>query len=505
MDIIVANPNDNGLNSLRWAINQSNSTIGLDTISFAGELSGSTIQLESSLPALTDRVEINGIIDFNNQPLIGVDFNGNNGLLVAGKNANKTRINGLALSDSLGDCLILNASDISIANVRIGGEPDAITGLIDADIGTSGSIDPGTSQLQFPDAYTEQSPSGEDASPIGCTRVFWNDNSTAVLVGRNADWFGSVDPKGSSSPRMLVMPRGLSKSGAMYGDQLIVSENPAEWKSRFGSLVVSNINSVVFEGINEKGLAAHNLSLAVSDYGARDVSRQGLQMGLWVPYILDNAATVEEALSLLPEIQPIQVTVDNFALKVSLVIEDSSGDSALIEYLNGVPVVHRGPDIKVVTNTQLDEARKYLPSDNFQPLSNAYPLPGNNNTIDRFIRASYYSKILSGFEPRNIVEARAALMSVMRNVSNPFRSPYTTSTVLDETDWRSLSDLTNLVHIFDNPRNLNTLYTDLTRIDFRRGSGVRSVNPQKQSLDGNVTRLYRPVRFAVPGLAVYDA
>jgi len=164
-------------------------------------------------------------------------------------------------------------------------------------------------------------------------------------------------------------------------------------------------------------------------------------------------------------------------------------------------VIHRGADVTVVTNTVHEEAKASLPLGNFEPVTNAYPLPGNNYTLDRFNRASWYRKILSRFQPRTLGEANAALVSVMRNVSNPFGSPYTTVNSTDETDWRSISDLTHLRHIFDNPRNLNVLHTDLSRIDFGRGTGVRTVNPQNQRINGNITNRYRSSRVPIPGLA----
>lgn len=345
------------------------------------------------------------------------------------------------------------------------------------------------------------------AAANACSRVLWNDNSIAVLSGRSADWFKASDPKGASDPRLLVMPRGLLKSGAKFGSELVVTENPATWRARYGSVVVSTQNTTVFDGMNEKGLAAHSLSLPVTDYGARDVSRQGIQMGLWVPYILDNAATVSEAIALLPRIQPVAVLVDGFAMKLSLSIEDRFGDSAVIEYLNGAAVIRHSRQIRVMANTELSVAEAELSNYNFnfQEATRNVPLPGNANSLDRFVRASFFSGFLSNMNARNLQEARAALMSVVRNVSNPIGAPGDTPgqgpLSGDETDWRTVSDLTNRVYIFDNPRTLAIMSTDLRHLDFERGTGVRVLNPSNPRLSGDVTRLYRPSRSPVPGEA----
>jgi choloylglycine hydrolase len=96
-------------------------------------------------------------------------------------------------------------------------------------------------------------------------------------------------------------------------------------------------------------------------------------------------------------------------------------------------------------------------------------------------------------------------MSVMRNVSDPIGAPGSTANVVHETDWRTLSDLTNRVYVFENPRTLTTLRTDLSRLDFRRAAGVRSLDPSNPNLPGNVTGLYRPLPGPVPGVVVQPA
>jgi choloylglycine hydrolase len=333
-----------------------------------------------------------------------------------------------------------------------------------------------------------------------CTRVLWNDNSVAVLAGRTADWFKAPGPRGASDPKLHVMPRGLRKSGAMEGNEVVVSQNPATWTSRHGSVVVANYNSVVVDGMNEKGLAAHALALDVTNYGPRDVARPGISMTLVVPYILDNAATVVEALALLPGIQPVAVPMMGYSTGLSFSIEDRLGDSAVVEYINGAEVIRHGRQYRVVTNTKLDIAEGLLTNYDFTNPTNAVTIPGNTNSDDRFVRASWYSNLLSRVTPRNRLEAKAALMSVMRNVSDPIGAPGSRPGVVHETDWRTLSDLTNRVYVFENPRTLTSLRTDLSRLDFRRGSGVRTIDPLNLSLPGNVTRLYRPSRVPVPGV-----
>ena len=91
-------------------------------------------------------------------------------------------------------------------------------------------------------------------------------------------------------------------------------------------------------------------------------------------------------------------------------------------------------------------------------------------------------------------------MSVARNVSDPIGAPGDEVGENDETDFRTLADLTNRVYFFELSRGLTTLRTDLRRIDFRPGSGVRTLDPHNPRLQGDVSALYRPSRIQAPGV-----
>jgi len=85
---------------------------------------------------------------------------------------------------------------------------------------------------------------------LPCTRVLWNSGNGHVIVGRTQDW----TEKANSAFR--VYPRGIERTGA-------VAENPHKWTSKYGSLALSAYDMGPHEGVNEKGLSAHALYLAV--------------------------------------------------------------------------------------------------------------------------------------------------------------------------------------------------------------------------------------------------
>ena len=222
-----------------------------------------------------------------------------------------------------------------------------------------------------------------------CTRILWNSNKLAVVVGRTMDW-----PE-STRPILTMLPRGMSRDGGRAGPNVVVADHPALWTSKYASLVTSIYGIGTADGLNERGLGAHMLYLQETDFGPRDLSKPGLQPGLWAQYALDNAATVSEALALLDEVQVVKVTTHGHEANVHLALEDASGDSAIIEHIGGKPVVHHGPQFRVMTNDPTyDQQLALLRKQDFSKPSSDMPLPGNVNPRDRFQRAAYYMALL---------------------------------------------------------------------------------------------------------------
>ena len=162
-----------------------------------------------------------------------------------------------------------------------------------------------------------------------CTRLLWNDNKLAVVAGRSMDW-----PE-STQPVLTVLPRGMARDGGRAGPDVVVKENAARWTSKYGSIVTSVYGIGTADGFNERGLGVHLLYLSATDFGPRDPAKPGLQAGLWPQYLLDNAATVKEALALLERVQVVMVETHGHKATVHLASEDASVYSAIIEFLNG--------------------------------------------------------------------------------------------------------------------------------------------------------------------------
>jgi len=166
------------------------------------------------------------------------------------------------------------------------------------------------------------------SAAVACTRILWNDPRSAVLVARTMDWPTTTEPV------LTVLPRGLEHDGGHIGPVEVVPGNPLRWTSRYGSLVTTVYGAGAGEGLNERGLSVHLLYLVGTDFGPRDPSRPGLHAGLWAQYLLDNAATVAEALALMDRIQLVMTekhgarTTVHVAARMPAAIPPSSSISA---------------------------------------------------------------------------------------------------------------------------------------------------------------------------------
>lgn len=309
-----------------------------------------------------------------------------------------------------------------------------------------------------------------------CTRILWN-RSTPHVVARTMDW------PDTTMPQLVVMPRGLSRDGSVIGGERITG-NGLLWTSIHGSVITTIYGIGTADGINEKGLSTHLLYLEDTDFGERDEARPGLGAHLWAQYLLDMAATVEEAVALLESVQIVMVEAHGHQASTHLAIEDASGDSAIIEVLAGVMRIHRDRRFTVLTNEPPfeDQVRLLLKQD-FSAPNDRSPLDGNVNPEARFQRAAYFTELLP--HPQDERGAVAGVLAIARNVSIPFGAPYE-GFGLYNTEYRTVASLTGRRYYFELTTAPNLFWIDLDDCDFETGAAARTLDPDDISLSGEV-------------------
>ncbi|MCX5816845.1 MAG: linear amide C-N hydrolase [Proteobacteria bacterium] len=293
-----------------------------------------------------------------------------------------------------------------------------------------------------------------------CSRVLWNNNGQAIVVGRNMDWFEDMKTD------LWVFPRGIQRDGG-------VGKNSLKWTSKYGSLIASGYNIMTVDGMNEKGLAVNPLWLAESDYGKRDESIPGISFTLATQYFLDSFETVADAVRFI-ETKPFQIVTGpmgstNRVAAGHLALADATGDSAVIEYIDGRPKIYHDRKYTVMTNSPpFDEQLANLKQ--YKPFGGAKDLPGSEQSPDRFVRAARYLESLP--KPENKRETIAYLLSVMRNVSAPFGVSDPLRPNISSTRWRTVADLTKRAYYFESTISPNIIWVYLDKLQLKEGSPV---------------------------------
>lgn len=319
-----------------------------------------------------------------------------------------------------------------------------------------------------------------------CSRALYvSVDQKYLLVGRNMDWPGDI------RTNLWVTPRGAAGNG-------LAASNPLRWQAKYGSVVATAYDAVATDGMNEKGLVANLLWLTEADFGPRDDTRPGLCVSLWLQFSLDNFATVDEAvkffetsnLQILPAMCPDQV---HEPVAVHLALADRTGDSAVLEYVAGQFHVYRGKDAVVTTNSPTqDKQLEHLKE--FKGFGGTQPLPGDSEPENRFVRAAYYVDQLA--EPQNNRQAVAEMLSVMRNVAQPFGrvqrgEPYATATL-----WTTVADISDDTYYFQSTTSPSIIWVDLAKIDFSLAQCLDLA--QFPDRAGNLTSDFQPAALFTP-------
>ena len=172
-----------------------------------------------------------------------------------------------------------------------------------------------------------------------------------------------------------------------------------------------------------------------------------------------------------------------------LALEDAGGDSAIIEFIAGQPVVHRGREFRVMTNDPTyDEQLALLAELDFSHPGKDMPLPGNVNPRDRFQRATYFLGLLP--EPANEREAVAGVLAIARNVSVPFGAPYGDFGIYN-TEYRTVADVTNRRYFIELTTRPNVIWAELDALDIGEGAPVAVLDPDDVALSGDVSGAFR--------------
>ncbi|MGD9758325.1 MAG: linear amide C-N hydrolase [Comamonas sp.] len=298
------------------------------------------------------------------------------------------------------------------------------------------------------------------SSSWACTRLVFHGANGHVITARSMDW------KSDIVSNLWVLPRGMQRTGE-------TGPNTVRWTSKYGSVITSGYDISTTDGVNEAGLNANLLWLVESQYPAFGTnSKPGLSIAAWAQYVLDNFATVQQAVAALSK-EPFTLVSDtmpgeNRLTTVHLSISDASGDSAIVEYIAGKQVIHHGRRYQVMTNSPTFDQQLALNA-YWKQIGGTTMLPGTNRAADRFARASFYVNAIPKDQSPN--KALASVFSVIRNASVPYGLNTPQEPNISSTRWRTVFDHERKLYFFESALTPNTFWVDLKALDFSKEKG----------------------------------
>ncbi|MBC2593933.1 linear amide C-N hydrolase [Ruficoccus amylovorans] len=293
-----------------------------------------------------------------------------------------------------------------------------------------------------------------------CTRVVYHGTEGQIVTARSMDWRVDV------GTNLWVFPRGMERSGE-------AGPNSLQWTSKYGSVIASGYDISTTDGLNEAGLSASVLWLVESEYPAYTDEKPGLTVAAWAQYVLDNFATVEEAVRVL-EKEPFIIVTDKVPgedrlAALHLGISDASGDSAIVEYIEGQQVIHHSSQYQVMTNSPTFDEQLALHS-YWKQIGGTVMLPGTNRAADRFTRAAFYINAVP--KTGDEVETIASVFSVIRNVSVPYGLTTPGQPNISSTRWRTVADQKRMRYFFESALTPSIFWVDLDKLDFSPETGT---------------------------------
>jgi penicillin V acylase-like amidase (Ntn superfamily) len=323
-----------------------------------------------------------------------------------------------------------------------------------------------------------------------CTRVVYLGTDGKVITARSMDW--NVDV----GTNIWILPRGMARTGE-------AGSNSARWTSKYGSVIATGYDISTTDGMNEKGLVANVLWLVESRYPEPNPSKPMLAVSIWAQYVLDNFATVAEAVDALQSepftLVTAQVPGQERLATLHLSMSDATGDSAIVEYIDGKQVIHHDRKYQVMTNSPTFDKQLAL-DEYWKGIGGTVMLPGTNRAADRFARASFYINAIPKDESPDIT--LASVFSVIRNASVPYGITTPDQPNISSTRWRTVSDQKRKLYFFESALTPNIFWVDFKDVDFSSESGKvmkLDLGPNQSHIySGNAAKDFkatRPFRF----------
>ena len=310
---------------------------------------------------------------------------------------------------------------------------------------------------------------------------------------------------------VMMIPRGFARTGTTPD-----GKEGLKWKAKYASVGANGVGlPVLFDGLNEKGLAAGTFYFPTSagymPYTAADAGKTIAQweVGSW---ILENFANVEEVKAHIGNIVVPGVVFGGwgFAPEAHYIVHDATGRSIVIEYVGGKLNIHDNP-LGVLTNSpafdwHMTNLRNFVnfSMTNVPPVqlgsikllpfgqgSGMLGMPGDFTPPSRFVRAVAFSQSVLPSKTGDdaVLEAFHILnqFDIPKGAAREHEKDEHGNILADYTIWTAASDLKAKQYYFRTYENSQIRMVDLmkmkidgkdmVKISMKGAENIKLLNP----------------------------
>lgn len=296
-----------------------------------------------------------------------------------------------------------------------------------------------------------------------CSAICLQNDGHAVF-GANMDWADS------DAGLVFVNKRNVRKTGYLTG----TSGRVAEWVSRYASVTFNLVTyELAWGGMNEKGLTFSTMSGRPWTTAPPTDERPPLDSGGWFQYALDTCETVDEVLAAQTTARIL--TLDHY------LVSDRLGQSAVIEFIGGAMVVHRGEGLPVAASSNTPYT---LALANWYRKKQGLPWSDQDGSVVRFVTAA---DRVESFQSREQEGAIGYAFDTLHAIRGEQYSPHVSQ-------WSIVFDARNLRAYFRTARYPAVRWVDLQGFDLDCGSPTEMLEVSADA-SGDVGALFAPLDY----------
>ena len=180
-------------------------------------------------------------------------------------------------------------------------------------------------------------------------------DSISVISARS--WYSTLP----DDARIVFCPAGIERSSPND----VKKRFPFEWTVKYDNIYVEVFDGIVIEGMNEHGFSASLMFHEKCQLPKEEKTLIPIAASLWTRFFLDHFKCIDTAMLAVWDIRPFSDLDSKCDWPFRLVLHDSTGATAFIEYVDGNLRVY-DPDPPAVITDGPDYAslliEKYIPT-----------------------------------------------------------------------------------------------------------------------------------------------